>query len=109
MPSYSKGDVILVRYPFSDLSSSKVRPALVVHAPHPSQDRLVVPLTSRTVHLLPGEFTLADWGSAGLNVPTAVKRGLYTVHPSLILRHVGRVTASDANRVDESLRRWLGL
>ena len=30
MPSYSKYDVILVRYPFSDLSSSKVRPAVTV-------------------------------------------------------------------------------
>ena len=35
MPSFSNGDVILVRYPFSDLSGSKVRPALVVHAPIP--------------------------------------------------------------------------
>jgi mRNA interferase MazF len=34
MLSYSKNDVILVRYPFSDLSSSKVRPAVVVSAPH---------------------------------------------------------------------------
>ncbi len=34
MPSYLKNDVILVRYPFSDLSNSKVRPAVVVSAPH---------------------------------------------------------------------------
>ncbi len=26
MPNYSKNDIILVQYPFSDLSSSKVRP-----------------------------------------------------------------------------------
>ena len=42
MPSCSKNDIILVRYPFSDLSSSKVRPAVVVNAPHPSQDILIV-------------------------------------------------------------------
>lgn len=30
MPSYSRHDLILVRYPFSDLSSSKVRSAVVV-------------------------------------------------------------------------------
>ena len=41
MPSYSKHDIILVRYPFSDLSISKVRPAVVISAPqHPSQDIL---------------------------------------------------------------------
>ncbi len=43
MPSYSKNDVILVRYPFSDLSSSKVRPAVIVSVPHISQDIFIVP------------------------------------------------------------------
>jgi hypothetical protein len=47
MPSYSKNDIILVRYPFSDLSSSKVRPAVVVNAPHVSQDIFIVPLTEK--------------------------------------------------------------
>lgn len=39
MPSYSKGDVVLVQYPFSDLSDTKVRPAIAVSAPHQSQER----------------------------------------------------------------------
>ena len=52
MPSYSKSSVILVQYPFSDLSNAKVRPAVVVSAPHTSQDILVVPLTSKTSRLL---------------------------------------------------------
>jgi mRNA interferase MazF len=38
MSNYSKNDIILVRYPFSDLSSSKVRPAVIVNTPHTSQD-----------------------------------------------------------------------
>lgn len=109
MPSYSKHEVILVRYPFSDLSSSKVRPAIVVSPPHPSQDLLVTPLTSRTTSLLPGEFVLADWQAAGLNVPSAVKRGLYTVHPSLIRKSVGTLSLADATQLEQSLRGWLGL
>jgi mRNA interferase MazF len=60
MASFSKNDVILVRYPFSDLSASKVRPAVVVNAPHVSQDLFIVPLTSRTASLLPGEFLLTE-------------------------------------------------
>ncbi|CAD5937982.1 tetratricopeptide repeat protein [Planktothrix agardhii] len=70
MPNYSKNEIILVRYPFSDLLSSKVRPAVVVSTPHPSQDILIVPLTSRTASLLDGEFLLSDWSAAGLNVAT---------------------------------------
>jgi mRNA interferase MazF len=76
MPSYSQSDVVLVRYPFSDLSGSKVRPAVVVSAPHVSSDLIIVPLTSRTEQLLAGEFILSGWSTAGLNVSTAVKRGL---------------------------------
>ncbi len=66
MPNYSINDVLLVRYPFTDLSGVKVRPAVVVHAPHPSQDSFVVPLTSRLASLQPGEFVLAAWEKAGL-------------------------------------------
>ncbi len=99
MPSYSKNEVILVRYPFSALSGVKVRPAIVVNAPHVSQDVLIVPLTSRTTSLLAGEFVVADWAAAGLHVPTAVKRGLYTVHETLILKCVGRLTPTDAEQL----------
>lgn len=109
MPSYSKNDIILVRYPFSDLSNSKVRPAVVVSAPHASQDIFIVPLTSRTTSLLAGEFVLSDWKAAGLNVPTAVKRGLYTVSQSLVVRNIGKLTESDAEQLENSLRDWLGL
>ncbi len=104
MPGYSKNDVILVRYPFSDFSSSKVRPAIVVNAPLVSQDILIVPLTSRTAPLLAGEFVLVEWAAAGLNVPTAVKRGRYTVHQTLIVKTLGRLLDSDAQQVEQSLR-----
>lgn len=79
MPNFSKPEVMLVRYPFSDLTSSKVRPAVVVNAAHTSQDLFVVALTSKTSGLLAGEFVPADWKAAGLNVETAVKRGIFTI------------------------------
>ena len=109
MPSSSKNDIVLVRYPFSDLSGAKVRPAVVVSAPHSSQDIFIVPLTSKTAPLLAGEFLLADWQPEGLNVATAVKRGLYTVHQSLIVKIIARLTLRDASQLQDSLREWLGL
>jgi mRNA interferase MazF len=101
--------VILVRYPFSDLSSAKVRPAVVVGVLSGSQDYLILPLTSRTNRLVQGEFELSDWQAARLNVPSAIKRGLYTVHESLVLKSVGQLSPPDATRVDQSLRQWLHL
>jgi len=109
MPSYSKHDIVLVRYPFSDLSSSKVRPAVMVSSPHPSQDILVTPLTSKIGSLLEGEFALSEWSAAGLNVATAVKRGVYTVHERLVRKGIGKLADVDAERLHQSLRSWLGL
>lgn len=109
MPSYSSGDLILVRYPFSDLTGAKVRPAVVISAAHTSQDLIIVPLTSRVDALLPGEFVLAQWQSAGLHVASAVKRGVYTVQQHLCLKTVGQLATRDGEQLDRSLRLWLGL
>jgi mRNA interferase MazF len=109
MPSYSKSEIVLVRYPFSNLSGSKVRPAVVVNTSHASQDVIIVPLTSKVSPLLAGEFVLADWRAAGLNVVSAAKRGLYTVHQGLVMKSVGRLSGADAGSLDDSLRGWLGL
>ncbi len=109
MPSYSKHDIILVRYPFSDLSNFKVRPAVVVNAAHSSQDILITPLTSKVGSLLEGEFLLSEWSTAGLNVSTAAKRGLYTVHERLVIKVIGKLADVDAEQLEQSLRGWLGL
>lgn len=109
MPSFSKSEVVLVRYPFSDLTAAKVRPAVVVNEAHSSKDCMIVPLTSRTASLLPGEFVLTDWAAAGLHVSSAAKRGIYTVHESLIVKSVGRLSSQDSANLERSIRVWLGL
>jgi len=108
MHSYLRNDVIVVRYPFANLASSKVRPAVVISVSHVSEDVFVVPLTSKITPLLPGELVLADWADAGLNVATAVKRGIYTINRSLIIRKVGKLSTSDIKNLEGSLREWLG-
>lgn len=109
MPSFSKNEIVLVRYPFSDLTNSKVRPAVVVNASHNSKDLFIVALTSQTKSLMAGEFILTDWQSAGLNVETAVKRGVFTIHEKLVLKTVGTLTQADAENLDKSLREWFDL
>ena len=91
MTSYDRGDVVLASLPFSDLTGIKQRPAVVVSAPHPSVDLLLLPLTSQLEHLQPGEFALADWKAAGLLFPSAVKRGLFTLDKARINRCSGNL------------------
>jgi mRNA interferase MazF len=51
MTSYERGDVVLATLPFSDLTGLKKRPAVVVSAPHPSVDLVLLPLTSQLENL----------------------------------------------------------
>lgn len=52
---------------------------------------------------------LSEWAAAGLNVATAVKRGVYTVHESLVIKVIGQLAKGDDNQLEQSLRDWLGL
>ncbi|MGI8495222.1 MAG: type II toxin-antitoxin system PemK/MazF family toxin [Pyrinomonadaceae bacterium] len=109
MPNYLKNEIVLVRYPFSDLTNSKVRPAVVVNSAHVSKDLFIVALTSKTQSLMAGEFVLSEWQSVGLNIATAVKRGVFTIHEKLVLKTVGKLAATDAQNLDKSLREWFDL
>jgi mRNA interferase MazF len=108
--NYSKGDIVLLSYPFTDLKSSKVRPAVVVATENRRySDVFVVPLTSRTENLIIGEFVLQDWSKAGLNVVTAAKRGCVLIETGLIKLKVGGLSKRDVSSLNKSLKLWLEL
>ena len=66
----SRDDVVLLPIPFTDLSSSKVRPAVVVgHGSWPG-DLLVVLVTSQ---LQNADLIIGQWVQASLNVPSGIK------------------------------------
>ena len=108
--NYLKGEVVLFPYPFTDLSTKKVRPAVVVGLTKSKySDVFIVALTSKTNNLDTGEFIISDWNPAGLNVVSAVKRGCYLVDAGLILKSIGKLSKTDLDNLEKSLRVWLDL
>ena len=102
----SRNDVVLLPIPFTDLSSSKVRPAIVVgHGSWPG-DLFVVPVTSQLAN---ADLLVNQWANAGLNVPSGIKGQLCTVEVRLVRKVVGRITAQDRAALDTLLRQWLDL
>jgi mRNA interferase MazF len=102
----SRDDIVLLPFPFTDLSGRKIRPAVVIgFGNHPS-DVFLVPLTSR---LGGTDLILSDWRPAGLNVPSAVKSQIATVESSLVLKIVGRLSRRDSTTLDDNLRKWMRL
>jgi len=84
MQNYLKNKIVLVKYPFTDYIANKIRQAVII-SKSIYNDMFIVPLTSRTDYLGVDEFILNDWKKAGLNVETAVKRGIFTIDSQLIL------------------------
>jgi mRNA interferase MazF len=102
----SRNDVVLLPIPFSDLSSTKVRPAIVIGQGSTGGDLFLVPITSR---IKSADFTLSGWRYCGLNVPSAVKGQLATVESQLVRKILGQLSPEDAATLEGKLREWLDL
>ena len=107
--SSNRGAVVLLPFPFSDLSGAKLRPAVIVSPPYPSDDLLVVALTSVGEVLRPGEFPLKSWRQAGLLHPSFAKRALASVSGDLARKFLGHLQGDDLAQLDDALRLWLGV
>lgn len=86
-------EVVLLPFPFADLTSTKVRPALVVSGAlyHGSEPDLIVAAITSQVATHQGEldYTLQDWQRAGLTARSVVKASLATLEPRLIRHRLG--------------------
>ena len=60
----SRNDLVLLPIPFSDLTSAKVRPAIVIGHGATGGDLFLIPITSR---LSQGDFPLKEWKKSGWN------------------------------------------
>ncbi len=108
--NYSKSDVVLLPYPFTNLKTTKIRPAVVVATEDGRYaDVFVVPVTSMIENLNTGEFVLRDWDKVGLNVVFAVKRGCVLVEASLVKLKVGKLSKRDIAAFNSELKKWLEL
>jgi len=110
--SFDFGDVVLVRFPFTDQSSAKQRPAVVINSTSYGQQRPDVILMAITSQVHPsttvGEATLADWKGVGLLKASVLKPIVTTVEKRLIRRQLGKLGAADLQRLDACLREMLG-
>jgi mRNA interferase MazF len=100
---------VLLPFPFSDLSGTKLRPAVIVSPRYPSDDLLVIAVTSMGEVLRPGEFPIRRWRQAGLLHPSFAKRALASVSGDLARKSLGQLEGDDLAQLDDALRLWLGL
>src|SRR3989338_2238923 len=104
-----KGDIVLVRYPFTDLSSEKLRPALVLLAEDEEGDFLLAFITSAVIRKSTFDITLQKGKTGLLKDSTLRLKKIITVHKSLILGKIGNLSEEQLNLIENTLRKMLNL
>jgi mRNA interferase MazF len=93
------GDVILVPFPFTDQSTSKRRPAVVVSSGAYHNERPDLVILAITSQVRPGagigEVAVAQWKEAGLLKASVLKPVVATIERGLVLRKLGRLQEED--------------
>lgn len=100
MGTFVKGDVVVVPFPFSDLSTAKRRPALVIAA-LTGDDVILCQITSRAVadsYAIP--ITDSDFATGGLHQDSNVRPNrLFTADSNIILYRVGTLSTTKVREI----------
>jgi len=108
MAGFVKGDVVVVPFPFSDLTSSKRRPALVL-AKSGARDFVLSQITSRGVgdqHAV--EIDATDFDAGGLSVASNVRPNrLFTAEASIIAYKAGNLKREKTDAAVAAIGRLL--
>ena len=104
------GDIVLVRYPFTDFSDEKLRPALVLLPEDEEGDYLLAFITSIKLKRNNFDLLLTVTKENGLRKDSVLRmKKIMAVHKSLILGKIGTVSIEEWNTVKFNLKVMFGL
>lgn len=93
------GDLVLVPFPFLDLSTKKRRPALVLSTVHPQKlppFSIVAMVTSQLSGHLPGDCIVEDWKGADFLHPSKVRLSkIVSIENQLFFKKLGKLSQRD--------------
>lgn len=92
MGVFTAGQVVIVHFPFSDLTASKLRPAIVL-AEAGRGDWILCQITSKTYGDLNGvQLDAADFANGSLRLTSFARPGkLFTAHTTLVSGTIGNL------------------
>jgi mRNA interferase MazF len=111
--TYKQFDVVVVPFPFTDTSTTKKRPALVVsdgvvfNRPMRKSVRAMITTTAHSPWIL--DVPITDLTSAGLKAASVVRMKLFTLDDALVVRRIGKLTEADRTAVLSALQQLFKL
>jgi mRNA interferase MazF len=112
----NKWDILLLRYPFTDLTTTKVRPALLISpdAIAKSDDGVFIAITSNAAN--PGPYDVLvqtghpEFSMAGLRCASLIKLSkIFTLKKTLVTKRLGDLGPILQGEVESQLRRFFEL
>ncbi|MCD4692337.1 MAG: type II toxin-antitoxin system PemK/MazF family toxin [Calditrichales bacterium] len=104
--TYKKWDIILVPFPFTDLTTSKKRPGLVISPDEYNKgpDILILFITSkldREERL--GDYKIERWDESKLPKPSMIRMKFATIDKSIVVKKIGRLSEFDISEFHKKI------
>lgn len=113
MTQFKRGAVVLVPFPFTDLSALKRRPAVVISSDAynaATGDVIIAQVTSRVNSPpRPGDHLIRLWRQAGLVAPSLARARMTTLHGSIVVKPLGTMPQQEMTAISRALASALGL
>jgi mRNA interferase MazF len=104
-----RGDLLLIPFPFTDLSATKRRPVLALTDPDRYGDFIALPITSRPQAEDGLPITNANLVRGSLPAPSWIRTNrVVTLNVSLVVKTVGRVSEQTIAAAMEQLCAYVG-
>jgi mRNA interferase MazF len=98
MTQLAFGDIVLLKFPFTDGNSFKKRPALIINDFNDG-DIIVCRITSKIYNTNKDVF-LDEWNRAGLKLASVVRvHKIATLEKELVEAHLGRIGEAEKLRI----------
>ena len=104
MTVYKEREVILVPFPFSDLTNNKKRPALVLAAITEREELICMMLTSSKLIDPKFDVPIRNLDQAGLPKQTIARISrLFTLKTSLVVKKIGKLECEEFDLIVDKL------
>jgi len=111
MTNYNRGDILLVKFTFSEGEGSKYRPTLLLSAKdynNHRQELIIAAITSNLKRRLVRDTKINDWEKAGLLYPSLVTAIIRTIKKNMVDRKLGKLSDNDFRVAKKNLKAVLG-
>ena len=111
MINYNRGDILLVKFTFSEGEGAKHRPTLLLSTKdynNSRQELIVAAITSNLKRRLVGDTKINNWEKAGLLYPSLVTAIIRTIKKNMVDHKLGKLSHNDFQAVKKNLKDVLG-